>query len=359
MLKKIAAYVFLIYGLLALWASTSPRVMGYMSELRKGNKWWNSYPWDNGNLVGLSYLDFVGKFNTRPYHPLPSAPVKKVPNTVLYLIGDSYSWPMKASDFESVQEFHLISRYLGGGYSLNNAKKNILVIEVAERMFMDYFSSLHLIKDVYDSSENKTLQLIREQFPYLLPPIQCGLEVGDFFNNHINQNLEFNLFDYNCSIAVFQVKAALNYYLFHRASGGVAISNDGDYLFEKSSVDDRDASSCYQPVSQDMIRKKVDILNKIYYHYKAEGFCEVYLSIIPGTPAIVQPVGYNGLIPKIQNDTGLKMKLIDIYDEFKDLKEDYFSHGDTHWSKTGEKKWLGLVNKIVSEMDSAKINKER
>ena len=94
-------------------------------------------------------------------------------------------------------------------------------------------------------------------------------------------------------------------------------------------------------------------MNKVYDHYKAEGFTEVYLSVIPNTATIMQPEGYNNLIPLLYGNPQLRMKIIDVYSVFKkDPEGNYFNSGDTHWNKKGFLVWLDMVNNIIIDADS-------
>ena len=146
---------------------------------------------------------------------------------------------------------------------------------------------------------------------------------------------------------MFEYKAALNYYVFNRASGDVVISNDRKFLFYKETVSKTDVGSSYFPVTAGDAANIVDVMNNIYEHYRAGGFAEVYVSIIPNSPTIMQPEGYNNLIPMVQNDPRLKMKVIDIYTVFKNSKDVYYLPGDTHWNHNGKQRWLDLVNEQV------------
>src|ERR1019366_8307496 len=88
----------------------------------------------------------------------------------------------------------------------------------------------------------------------------------------------------------------------------------------------------------------VDNFNIIYDHYLANGFKEVYLSIIPNSATIVQPEGYNNLIPFIQNNPHLRMKIIDAYTSFKQSAKLLYLPGDTHWNNAGKQIWVNMVN---------------
>ena len=177
-----------------------------------------------------------------------------------------------------------------------------------------------------------------------MPPIS----LDDFFNKNINQAIQFNVFDYNFIIPMFEYKAALNYYLFNRASGDAVISNDRKYLLLRQTITKTDATSSYSPLQPNESEHIVDALNKIYDYYKSAGFNEVYLSVVPNPVTILQPVGYNNLIPLVQTNTHLKMKVIDLYAVFKHSDQDLYWHGDTHWNYTGIKIWLDMVNRLLT-----------
>lgn len=347
MYKKILSYIFIVFGLLALWASTSRRAMEYITQHRESEKWWGTYPCLHGDLVSLCYLDFVQKFSS----PRINAPIKKppftvVPNTALYLHGDSYSYHLHDTDFAGLAAFYPIDRNHGINYHLDSTKKNVLLIEVSERYIRSYFGSLQMLDEVCDSLVKK--KSIAATHPMVLLQKQAslipGFSIDDLFNKYINQNLQGNLFNYNCIIPMFEAKAALNYYVFNRASGDVVISKDRNYLFLKETVSKTDIGSSYVPLTQADIDWMVDKFNRIYDHYKAGGFSEVYLSMIPNSAAIVQPEGYNNLIPDIQKDPALKMKVIDVYTAFKNAPRHVYLPGDTHWNTMGRQIWIDMVN---------------
>ncbi|MES2703346.1 MAG: hypothetical protein V4649_11940 [Bacteroidota bacterium] len=346
-MSKAASYILILFGLVLLWASTSRSAMEYITGKRDTAAWWGTYQGKNGDLVSMSYLDFIGRFKPPVNVPPAAAPVAITKNTVLYLHGDSYSRHLHDTMFAGVSRLYLIDRNHGLNYHLDSTKNNILLIEVAERYFRPYFGGLQMLNEVCDSLVKKKsianipLALQNEHVHYasLLP-----FSVDDLFNKYINQNLQCNLFNYNCIMPLFWSKASLNYYAFNRASGDVVISNDRQFLFYKETVSLTDKGSSYSPLEPGEIASIIANLDTIYDHYKASGFKEVYFSVIPNTATIAQPTGYNNLIPLIQNDPRLKMNIIDIYSVFKQTKQDIYMHGDTHWNSTGRQLWVDLVN---------------
>ncbi len=352
MFKKVLSYFFIVFGLAALVMSTSRRAMQFISEARDNEKWWGAYPCKHGDLVSLSYLDFVKKFNPpRDLTPIKTPVYNGTKNTALYLHGDSYSYHLRDSNFAGLSTFFPIDRNHGAKYHLDPAKRNILLIEVSERYLRTYFSGLQMLKEVIDTqAAKKGTALItptnglNKYDASVLPDIH----VSDLFNKYINQNLQCNLFNYNFIIPMFEFKAALNYHLFNRASGDVVISNDRNFLFLRETVSKTDIGSSYVPLNEGDITLLVNNFNLIYDHYKKEGFSEVYLSMIPNSATVMQPDGYNNLIPSVQNDPRLEIKIIDAWTAFKKSSEILYLPGDTHWNNQGRQLWLDLVNAMLT-----------
>jgi hypothetical protein len=346
MFKRIARDFLILFGIAALYCSTSRTFMQYVWAKRDGLKWWNTYPMKHGDLVSMSYLDFVPRFNPPPDRsPFKHTKYRGPKNTVVYLHGDSYTWQVRDSNLATVCAYHYISRYAGGYYKIEPAKRNILIIEIAERMFRGYFNTTKMVDEVKDSASQTGKVTVR----YTAVPevhyasLITGLALDSLFNKNINQNLQCNLFNYNFIIPMFEYKAALNYYLFNRASGDVVISNDRTFLFLNETVN-REMTSSYGPLSGDDVKRMVGNLNAIYEHFKSKGFTEVYLTIIPNSATIMQPEGYNNLIPLVYHHPDLKMKYIDVYTAYRQAPTGLYLPGDTHWTKKGFEKWVAVVN---------------
>ncbi len=344
MLKKAARDFFIVFGLVLLWASTSRDAMEFLSDNRSGNNWWSVYR-APGNLLQLSRLDFVKRFNDEKHvaakHYKPGTGPR---NTALTVYGDSYTYPLNDSDFTGLAHYSFVNLYQGGKYSIDATKKNILILEMAELSFRSFFADAGLIIKLQDAA----LAMGSTGSADLVEP--CGnmqasldLHIGSFFNSRINQNLQYNLFSYKSTYYLFLCKAALNYHLFKRASGDVVISDNGDYLLLKEAL-----KITHDSVSPADLTALVDNINRFYDHFKRAGFYEVYLSVIPATSTIIQPAGYNMLIPMVQQDGRLRMKIIDVYSAFK-VEQGYFCHGDSHWSQAGEKKWLNMVDEVIAK----------
>ncbi len=312
--------------------------------------WWGAHQLDHGDLSSISHLDYLNKFHeslkTEVRHTSYTGPK----NTVLFLHGDSYTWKLRDTMFDGICDYKFIGWSNPCKYHLDSTKRNVLVIEVTERLLRNYYGNTQIIDQLTDTgikkkalSEYHVTDPPHTRYSSLLPTIDINL----FFNKYINQNLEYNLFNYKFIMPVFGCKAAINCYLFNRASGDAVISEDKQFLFFKETLDPTGPGSSLSPVSDDEVARLVDNFNTIYDYYKASGFREIYLSIIPNTVTIVRPEGYNNLIPRIQNDKRLKMKVIDIYTVCKTTSELLFMRGDTHWNKKGKQKWVDMVNEVL------------
>ncbi len=139
----------------------------------------------------------------------------------------------------------------------------------------------------------------------------------------------------------------MTYYLFKRAAGDAVVSDDGSRLFLKETVAENDPQSSYYPFDQRELQEMFRILNLTCAYYKADGFDEVYMSLIPNPASVLQPQHYNGLIPALQQADSLKcMDIIDIYTPFtrEPNPGKLFRLGDSHWSNDGIQVWLNTVN---------------
>ena len=357
MIKKLVRDFLILFGLLVLWASTSRQAMQYYCDVRDVDTWWGTYRCNHGDLVSMAYLDFMKKFNPGKDITPTKRPTVAAKNQIeLYLDGDSYTWHMHDTMFAGLTGLHYIDRNHGLNYHLDSTKNNVFIIELSERFVRDYFSTLKMLDEVCDSVvQKKKLATNFEPLessniiPFYEASFIPKLGIDDFFNQYINQNLQCNLFNYQAVVPLFQSKAVINYYVFNRASGDVVISNDRQFLFLRETVSKTDLGSSYGVIGHEDIEKIVYNLNELYDHYKKTGFKEVYISLIPNSATIMQPEGYNNLIPLIQNHPRLRMKVINVYDAFKQSSEILYLPGDTHWNLKGRQKWLEIVNGVLQQ----------
>jgi hypothetical protein len=302
--------------------------------------WWgkNNSPW--GDLTKMAMLDDIQKFQAPKDYNFVKPADTGAKNINLYLCGDSYTEDVPGYVFANVDSFFYGSNLKGLTYDLNPNKKNILILEVTERFVISLFSN-HTIFDVLKSKHD----------PSQVKPVWAG-DGKKTYGQIMNQNLEYLLFDYNAINKVRFAKADITYNMFDRASGNVAISEDGRHLFLRQTITGTGKFSSYAAVADTTITNVVNALNDIYDHYRKEGFTEVYFSPIPSPASLLQPDGYNQLLPRIKNNPALKMPLLDVYDIFKNTPspETLYRTGDTHWNDKGMQIWLGVVNERLREV---------
>jgi hypothetical protein len=313
------------------------------------DEWWGVHHPVEGDLVGMSYLYYEKKLCGGVDYSMHGKECHQKEKVKLLLWGDSYTYKIKDSAFPCASTYLFGRRHFQTlKYTLDTSRKNILVLEVTERDVLEYFSNSSIFDYLKKNDEDKV-----EDIPAVPESTEENKWSVDFwisklFNPVINSNIEYNLFNYNVLSAPRKIKALLNYHCFKRASGNVVVSSDKNYLLLKETVDKQGRSSSYAKVDSETINNTVYTLNNVYEHYKADGFDEVYLSVIPNPATILQPQQYNGLIPALQTNPQLQMKCIDIYTPFKKNKEDTYRHGDTHWNSIGMSMWVDEVNKAIT-----------
>jgi len=344
-MRKIASLFFIFFGLGLLIISSSNDMMKQVTTKRTDlDGWFGTHRWSNGDLVSMSYLDHVNRFQEKDEeHFVKPVEDSGRRNVDLYIYGDSYLMSVPDSAFSSINSYHFGRRtYEDLIYSLDPNKKNILIIEFAERLARNELRRL----DIYNHLKKKEpVNSFQKLSP--VPLMYANMVALDIFTHEINRNLEFNLYGYRFWDQIKLAKVSFTYDLFKRAVGDVVISDDGSRLFLRQTMAPNDISSSYSPVNQKEMQKMIANIHAIHDHYMAEGFDEVYLSLIPNPVTILQPLHYNGLIPELQKAAQLKdVPVIDVYRIFsKDANPGrLFRIGDTHWSNQGIQLWLDAVN---------------
>jgi len=324
--------------------------MQKISDARNDHdEWWGSHFAYEGDLVGMSYLYYIKDFHKprqRAYEPRTCAGDTGI-NLVIW--GDSYTQHFGDTCF-CAAKFQYGRRYFSTlDYEIDSTKKNVLIIESTERLVRDYFANNRMANEVKRKRTNQQVAIVYPEQPSKVLAGFSMPQISSLFNEHINQNIEYNLFSYNFMSTARKVKALINYIVFNRASGNVVVSANGDRMFLKETTLNKKIEGYATPLPDSEIDKLVEVFNDLDSRYKAAGFDKVYLSIIPNAVTIYQPEKYNGLIPRIQNHPKLKMKCIDIYTPFKQHPKNMYWRGDTHWSNAGADVWLKMVNSVLAD----------
>lgn len=349
MVKQVLKYIMIVVGLAVLYLSTSKDMMQKISDARNDNdEWWGSHFAYEGDLVGMSYLYYEEKFHKprqRVYKPKQCN--DKGVNLVIW--GDSYTQYFGDTCF-CADKYQYGRRYFSKlDYTLDSAKRNVLIIESTERLVREYFANNRMVNEVKLLSYKNILSTMQSPHKPVYTAVFSMPDVSILFNDRINQNIEYNLFNYNFLSPARKMKAWMNYKVFKRASGDAVLSDDADRLYLKETTLKKGNSGYATPLTNEEINKLVAVFNDLYDRYRNAGFDEVYLSLIPNAVTIYQPEKYNLLIPRIQQHAALKMKCIDIYTVFRQTPDGMYWKGDTHWSNKGADEWLKIVNRILSD----------
>ncbi len=265
-------------------------------------------------------------------------------NTNLYILHDSYLLGrIKTENFKNLNKLFLVD-YRGDEVYVqpDTTKRNIIIIECSERTagwrLTDtavIFSKLRTRKPI---ALNKNLVIIE------------NTQVANyFFNPFINQNLEFNLFDYELFKPIKEYKAIINYYFFNRIPKDIVVSINKNYLLLNETVDVNQATSSFRYISDEEINYDVYCVNYISQCYKNMGFDEIYFSIIPNPVSIIDAgrMPYNHKIERIETNYFLRTNYIDVYTIFTQSKKQIYRRDDSHWNNYGLQLWLDEVNNKI------------
>jgi hypothetical protein len=361
-MKRIFRWIIIGILLAINIVSLSPTCMKKIIEMRaNSDSFFSSSRTGMGDLYGMSYLKKFGRSGWKPAFISDNCKAEK--NIKLYTISDSYlnnRFTEKA--FCGVNQLTQVS-WDGSPLTINldSQKTNILILETVERYACARLSNLDWMKHIKIEEPQKSKQNRADIQPILKDEKKQALEkLAQFiFNKNINQNLEFNLFDYKPFLSVWETRAELTQRLFNRlASPTVSMAANNQYLVLKETIDGKQNTASNFPVSEKDLSKMIDDLNEMRAFYLKKGFSEVYLSIIPNPVHIVDSTfKYNQLIPKIQNNTALNIPVIDIYSVFKKNNNIVFHKNETHWTNQGMQFWIDNVNYELKKIEKGKREK--
>lgn len=354
-MRRIIGISILVFASLIFIMSAVTEFTKFFYEIRLTptalKSWWGSDKGGSGDLYGITSLP---QFR----NPNPSGKVYalKIPacnrttkNYNIYALTDSYTEDI----FKNPDNFCGASKV---GYVFSNnreslpvyldkTKKNILMIECVERNVRTSLNDTsYLMRFVTVSKEKLNDTKTAENVHHFRFNFKLKNADGDY---------ETNLWDYRFLRPLKELKAKINFTWFNRTYVDAKVSPDGKYLLYQCTIDTSYLQCSYRPIGDMEIKSLVAGLNKVYDHYKQLGFDEIYLSVIPNPATILYPnykgLQYNQLIPKLENDPSLKLKVLDTYQIFKNCpeKDGLYQHSDTHWTKFGSQIWLNEFNKKI------------
>jgi hypothetical protein len=301
-----------------------------------------------GDLYGFSFLPLYKKKHfmaedVRPYY----VQSKAKSNVALYSICDSYLWTFMPNDsLLRHADSYRFTRwdYEAKQFHLDPSKQNILVLETVERRVRPTIKDTAYIYKhlgVVDAASKES----EHEFNTL------DWVDSHVFNKSIEENLEFNLFDYSLFTPFKELKAQLNYYVFNRKSQDVVISKTRRQLYYTPTVDSAAMTSSFKKLPATDVDSIVRSLNHIYWHYRRAGFSQVYLAVMPNPVTILEPriATYNGLIPRLQHHPALQMPMIDVYTKLQHHKnQPIYQLSDSHWAKEGFLLGVAQIDSVLA-----------
>lgn len=290
-----------------------------------------------GDLYKISYL--TGFTDTSDNLKLSEYRTAKHPID-LYILHDSYlEGRLKKENFVGVDTL-VMSHYGGSGVKirLNKKKYNVLILECSERTvdwrMKDVAMLYPKLYTTEESPEQKDIASVQLK--------------NYFFNPLINQNLEFNLFNYELFRPLKEFKADLIYSLFHKTPNDVAVSSNNKYLLLNETVNPNYNESSFRRLTNANIDETTYNMNLREAYYRKMGFDKVYFSIIPNPVTVVDQFRvkhfYNHKIERIKGVVWRKFPMIDVYWTFMNTKKHIYRKDDSHWNNAGVQLWVNEVN---------------
>ena len=314
--------------------------------------------YSHGDLYNMSNLpDFKEDFALTGDLTDADKPAKHYPDVDLYTLGDSFT-NIDTVYYAGNRNFH---RWVGNRIplqvTLDTTKKNILVIQVIERvlqerMYSPEYESMFIHGGFVPTSTTGTSgKAAPESAP---KPTALGLAqpapswLLTRFGQDISQRIEFLLFNGPLAIRFKEAKATLQASLFGRTTG-TALSRDKKHLFYKAEVDTTTSYSSFYRISDSRLDSLVDNFNTLRRHYLNMGFNEVYVCLVPNKVTILDPTHwtYNRQIERVEANPRFEAPIITTIDTLRQ-HPDWYHISDGHWNRKGKKFWLRQVNNVAA-----------
>ncbi|MEZ0539622.1 hypothetical protein [Fibrella arboris] len=311
-----------------------------------------------GDLYNLSNLPEFKETEIAANGDLTEAdkPAKRLPDVDVYTLGDSFT-NIDTSYYAGNHNYH---RWVGNKIplevTLDTTKKNILVVQVIERVLQERLFSPEL-EDMFITGGFVPHKLSgtpaqAAKAPAQTPPATSWLLTR--FGEEINQRIEFLLFNRPLFVRFKEAKAEFLFRLFNRTTGTRA-SRDKKHLFYQVEVDSTSNYSSFRAITNQRIDSLVNNFNTLRRHYLGMGFKEVYVCLVPNKVTILDPTyaTYNHQIERVEANPRLEAPLISTIDTLRQ-HPDWYHLGDGHWNRQGKKFWLRRVNEVAASWSSAR-----
>jgi hypothetical protein len=351
-MKKIAGISILLFaGIVFIFSSVRELTTSFFEFRNKPEfhqKWWGTDKGGTGDLYGFTSLPQFAVGDTSILQKPACNDIKKTYN--IYAQTDSYTEEVFTHPDYFCGAAKCVYAFTNTGdvlpVYLDKTRKNIIMIECVERNIRKQFIDTNYL--------TRFIKISKEKINDTKAAEKAHNFHFHFDIKNLDGNYETNIWDFKLLRPLKQLKAKLTLNIFNRTYVDALISPDGKYLLYQPTVDTAFLESSYKPVTNKELKNMVTALNVAYDHFRRLGFDEVYLSIIPNPASILYPdyngLKYNQLIPRLQKDPALKLKVFDIYQVFKNSseKDKLYQHADTHWTRYGTSIWLNELNKTLA-----------
>jgi hypothetical protein len=255
----------------------------------------------------------------------------------LFIAGDSFTEKERidSSDFAAKNYKRVFVADPESILQLHSGK-NILIIETVERHFRERFFSTY-----------KTLKIGGENFEK--PDVSLRDKLMNYALPYSETHHQASLFGFDFVLKLKEFKAFLNQKLFDKVDNRVFLSKDKKHIFYYLDKE-KGSTSGFEAIPDSSINQMITNINESYTYYKALGFDEVYLSIIPNKSSIIEPgESYNNLVSRIEQNAGLRMPTISVLQAYKKGGASVYAVGDSHWNCQGRQIWLDKVNVKIKQ----------
>ena len=271
----------------------------------------------------------------------------------LYIIGDSFTEAQRvgASDFP-VERYEYVhwSDYLH--LKLDTSAYNIVLLESVERHFRQHLGQPITVL-VPDTA---TFKVPPPADPRFMPMLDNA-----FSAQQTEDRLESLLFQYKPFLVLKEWKAAFTYAFFRRANDKVTVSEDGRDIVYYLDTDSTLINSSFNTLLDEEVDLMVENLRISVDSFQKMGFDRVLLSIIPNKTSVLMPTygRYNGLIERVYQHPKLPLPYVDVLADFRQLGEQSYLRGDSHWTCPAQYLWLDKTNALIlAEVKKAERNPE-
>jgi len=352
-MQKLLACIGFIFCALTLYLTSSNAGMKWITQdrySRIGAFGADKYLY--GDLYGLTYLS---KFKITKDTNFVSIPTKdEKPNSDianLFILGDSYLYSFFKEDpryYANISQVKFIRWDVAKPIEIIPArnKKNILLIESVERNMSGLFN-LNSVKARLDGAEAVQSELnTRQKIAHFFAEIDEGIKES-LYHKSLEANIEFAWFNFGFLEPLKELKGDFNLNFFGRVDKEVAISKDQNFLYLAETLNPNNPGSSFSDISEEKLKAQVSELNRIQDYYKAWGFDEVILSIIPNPVSVLKTENRpdNHLIQRIKSHPDFKGKLIDATEGLSKNANANFFTSDSHWNQKGARIWLEQLNR--------------